>query len=248
MGLNRTYAIGDIHGHLDKLHEVHRWIDRDRRDYFGEVAIVHVGDLVDRGPDSAGVIDLLMSGIALGEPWVVLKGNHDRMMSLFLETPPRRDPGLRAEMDWLDKRIGGRTTLASYGVDSGEDRSHAEIHEAAKQAVPVEHLAFLAGLDTMYQAEGLAYVHAGIRPGVALDQQSEDDLVWIRKPFHEAKEDFDALIVHGHTPVDAVTHYGNRINLDTGVAYGGPLSAIVAEDGAVWCLDENGRQPLNITM
>ncbi|MGR3291614.1 MAG: metallophosphoesterase, partial [Paracoccaceae bacterium] len=112
----RIYAIGDIHGHLDKLRQVHDWIAADRARQGGSDIVVHVGDLVDRGPDSAGVIQYLIDGLKAGENWVVLRGNHDRMMSLYLQTPSAGDGRLRVDYSWLHHRLGGLTTLASYGV------------------------------------------------------------------------------------------------------------------------------------
>jgi serine/threonine protein phosphatase 1 len=240
----RTYAIGDIHGHLDKLVEVHRRIEADRaRTGDAEAPVIHLGDLVDRGPDSAGVVETLRAGIADGQPWQVLKGNHDRLMTLFLQADPQRDPGLRLELDWLSPQLGGRQTLASYGVDTS--RPPADIHRDARQRVPAAHLSFLSDLPVMIRRGPCAFVHAGIRPGVPLDRQAEDDLVWIRRDFHDDYRDHGALIVHGHTPVDAPAHYGNRVNLDSGVAFGGPLSAAVFEDHEVFILDAGGRRPLH---
>lgn len=240
----RSYAIGDIHGHLDSLVQVHHWIEEDQRRYGPGGEIVHVGDLVDRGPDSAGVIDLLIDGINDGKPWVVLKGNHDRLMSYYLEQPSRKDPCLRPEYNWLSKGIGGATTLASYGVAVNDGNDPAAIHPHAIAAVPAQHLRFLENLPLIHQSNGVAFVHAGIKPRVALQDQAEDDLVWIRAEFHNYRGDHGMLIVHGHTPVEAPRHYGNRVNIDTGVAFGGPLTVVVIEDGKVWDLQENGRTPL----
>ena len=244
--MQRVYAIGDIHGQLEKLREVHRWITDDRARNSGDAVTVHVGDLVDRGPDSAGVLDWLITGLARGEPWVVLKGNHDRMMSYFLERPSRRDHLLSSKHEWLSKGLGGRKTLASYGLDV-DKLEEAALHEAAISVVPDAHKSFLAGLETIYQSKSAAFVHAGVRPGIPLDTQIEDDLVWIRREFHEDTRDHGALIVHGHTPVDVVTHYGNRVNIDTGAAYGHALSVVIVEGTRVWQLDENGRTSLDPT-
>ncbi|MBV1868396.1 MAG: metallophosphoesterase [Marinosulfonomonas sp.] len=242
--MQRIYAIGDIHGQLEKLREVHRWISADRARNSDDSIVVHVGDLVDRGPDSAGVLDWLITGLARGEAWVVLKGNHDRMMSYFLERPSRRDHLLSTKHEWLSKGLGGRTTLASYGVDV-DTLEDAALHEAALSAIPDTHKLFLAGLETIFQSDTAAFVHAGVRPGVPFDKQTEDDLVWIRREFHEDTRDHGALVVHGHTPVDVVTHYGNRVNIDTGAAYGRALSVVILEGHKVWQLDENGRTSLD---
>lgn len=241
MSEERIYAVGDIHGHLDKLIEVHDRIDRDRR-AFGPGPIVHVGDLVDRGPDSKGVLDYLIDGIEAGEDWLVLKGNHDRMMLYYLQETPRHDPCLKAEFDWQHPRLGGWETLASYGIDM--DLPQEAMHLAARAAVPAEHREFLADLPLWHRSGGLLFVHAGIRPGIPLDAQREDDLVWIRDPFLYSRADHGVLVIHGHTPVEEVVHLGNRIDIDTGAAFGGPLSAIVIEDGVVHALTRKGRRAL----
>lgn len=240
----RSYAIGDVHGHLDKLIEVQGWIAQDKA-RVGDMAApeVLVGDLVDRGPDVPGVLDHLIAGLGRGEPWVLLKGNHDRMMWHFVQDPSRPDP-LRHDLPWLQANIGGRETLAGYGLDVSLRRPAADIHADALATVPQAHLDLLAGLLPSYRHGGVYFCHAGIRPGVPLDEQVEDDLVWIRGEFHDDTREHGALIVHGHTPVKAVTHYGNRVNLDTGAAYGGPLSAVAIEDGKVWQITAKGRVPL----
>lgn len=236
----RVYAIGDIHGHLDRLADAHALIAEDRaRAGDRDAPVVHVGDLVDRGPDSRGVVEYLMNGQARGENWVVLKGNHDRMMALWLEEAPRRDPCLRAGIEWLGDRLGGREALASWGVDPGLDETG--LHVQARARVPAAHRDFLAGLLPAWRIGDLYFCHAGIRPGVALEDQVEDDLIWIRGEFHASPADHGALVVHGHTPVDAVTHYGNRVNIDTGAGYGRALSAVVIEGRAVWLLTGGGR-------
>lgn len=239
----RTYAIGDIHGHLDLLRLAHDRIAADQARH-GPGPVVHLGDLVDRGPDCRGVIDWLMAGIAGGQDWVVLKGNHDRMCSLFLHDKPLPDPRLRAEYSWLHPRIGGAETLASYGVRSPADRPVAAVHADALAAVPQAHRDFLAARPVSHLREGCLFVHAGIRPGIALADQTEDDLLWIRDIFLDDRRDHGALVVHGHTAIDRPRHYGNRLNLDSGAAYGGPLSAVVIEGGQVFHLTDAGRAPL----
>lgn len=241
----RSYAIGDIHGALDKLRLVHDWIAADRaRTGDMQAPVVHLGDLVDRGPDCRGVIDFLMAGQITGQPWVVLKGNHDRMFALFLDDPNARDPGLRSELSYLHPRIGGGATLASYGVHAPADRPLAPVHADATAAVPQGHRDFLRDLLPWYRHGDTLFVHAGIRPRVALDDQSEDDLLWIRAPFLDHTDPHPWLVVHGHTALDAPAHYGNRVNIDAGAGYGGPLTAIVIEDNAVFTLGPNGRAPL----
>lgn len=243
--MSAAYAIGDIHGHLDLLERAHDLIEADRaRHGTGPAPVVHVGDLVDRGADSSRVISWLAQGQARGEGWVVLKGNHDRLFQRFMDDPAARDPGLRPEHSWLHPRIGGAATLASYGVHAPGDRPVAGVHADALAAVPRDHRAFLAGLGTHHRHGGLLFVHAGVRPGLALAAQTEDDLVWIREPFLSHRAPHPWLVVHGHTALDAATHHGNRINIDSGAAYGGPLSAVVIEGDAAFLLTPGGRQPL----
>jgi serine/threonine protein phosphatase 1 len=237
------YAIGDIHGHLDLLHQVHDLIAADMARH-GAGPVVHVGDLVDRGPDSRGVIDALMAGLERGEDWVVLKGNHDRMFWRFLRDPSELEPGLRSDLSWLHPRLGGADTLRSYGVANAADRPVAAVHAEAREGVPKAHLDFIAALPSLHIAGDCAFVHAGVRPGVALDLQTETDLIWLREPFLSETASHGPLIVHGHTAIDRPRHYGNRLNLDSGAAYGGPLSAVVVEGREAALLTPNGRKRL----
>ncbi|MDZ4096089.1 MAG: metallophosphoesterase family protein [Paracoccaceae bacterium] len=241
----RTYAIGDIHGHLDLLQEVHARIATDRATTGDHDApIVHLGDLVDRGPDSRGVVEYLRQGVDAGENWVVLKGNHDRMFTLYLDDFKTQDPGLRRDLSWLHPRLGGTETLASYGVPNAGARRLATVFAEAVAAVPINHRSFLEARPTSLQRGEVIFVHAGIRPGIALDDQNETDLVWIRDTFLNDPRDHGALIVHGHTAIDVPTHYGNRLNIDSSAAYGGPLSAVVIEGRAVFNLSAAGRVPV----
>lgn len=238
--MTRIYAVGDIHGYLDELHRAHDLIAADRVACGdADATVVHLGDLADRGPNSAGVISYLMEGMAAGEPWMVIKGNHDRMFTHYMKTPPQRDP-LRGDLWWLDAPLGGAQTLASYGVDL----EAPDVHGQALAKVPDDHVAFLEALPLSHREGEVFFCHAGVRPGVALADQVEDDLVWIRGEFHASQADHGALIVHGHTPVDAATDYGNRINLDSGAGYGRPISAVVIEGREVWLLTDEGRVPL----
>lgn len=234
------YAVGDIHGDLDQLKTAHARIVADAagRDY----TVIHIGDLVDRRPHSKGVIDYLIAGQAAGQPWVVLRGNHDRMFAIFLQDPFAADPMLRPDYTWLHPRLGGRTTLESYGVTYQDDKPLQQLHAETIAAVPQAHVDYLSGLPNVWQNDRYFFCHAGVKPGVALDQQVEDDLIWIRQPFHLSREPYAKVIVHGHTPVDEVVHYGNRINIDTGAAYGKKLSTIVLDGAQVQQLTQTGRQ------
>lgn len=232
------YAIGDVHGQLDLLRHAHDLVARDGGT--GAV-IVHVGDLVDRGPDSRGVIQHLIDGQAAGRPWAVVKGNHDRLMSKYLDDPGWLDPGLSTPVPWVQHHgLGAATTLQSYGVDPAA----RDVHARFLAAVPAAHRVWLRGLPTSYLHPRALFVHAGIRPGVDLYAQTEDDLVWIRKPFLHSPADHGILVVHGHSPVEKATHYGNRLNIDTGAAYGGPLSVVKLDDNGVWLLTDSGAEPL----
>ena len=241
----RSYAIGDIHGHLDKLIAAHDLIARDRaavRD--DEAPVVHVGDLNDRGPDSRGVIEWLAARTGEDPRLIVLKGNHDRMFTGFLADPHAQDEGLKPKYRWLDPMLGGAETLASYGVDAAPDRPLEEVHAEALARVPQAHVRFLVSRPTSVLFGQALYVHAGVRAGVGLRDQTETDLVWIRQSFLDDTRDHGALVVHGHTAIGQATHYGNRLNIDSSVAYGGPLSAVVVEGRDAWLLTGDGRVPL----
>ncbi len=239
------YAIGDIHGDYDQLCSIHQFIEEDiRLNRVCDHKIVHVGDLVDRRFQSSEVIEFLLKGIQRNEPWVVLKGNHDRLFTMFLENPSAKDPVLRPDYSWLHPRMGGRDTLLSYGVEYRDDKPLEALRDEAVQAVPATHVEFLRNLPLQYETAKVFFCHAGVNPNTPLSDQSEDDLLWIRAPFQSWTEPFEKLIVHGHTPVDQVTHYGNRINIDTGAAWGEKLSAIVMEDNVVWQIIATGRQQI----
>lgn len=241
----RSYAIGDIHGHIALLRAAHARIAADKAACGDtDAPIVHIGDLVDRGPDSRAVIEYLAAGVAAGENWVVLKGNHDRMFSLFLNDPILQDPLLREDLSYLHPRIGGGPTLASYGVANASDRPLAPVHAEAVAAVPAAHRAFLASRPTQFAHGEAMFVHAGIRPGIAIQDQVEDDLTWIRDPFLGYRGGYPWLVVHGHTALNAAVHYGNRLNIDSSAAYGGPLTAVVIDGRDVSVLNDAGRTPL----
>jgi serine/threonine protein phosphatase 1 len=213
----RVYAIGDIHGCADQLAALHAQIaqDLDRRPIAAPL-LLHIGDYVDRGPDTSGVIERLCAGSPIdGVPTVNLLGNHENTMMEALA-------GERAAAtDWLF--AGGRPTLESYGVDPGSPR------EGWRAALPESHLRFLQGLALMHREGGYAFVHAGVRPGVPLDAQARDDMLRMRQPFLYSEADFGAVVVHGHTPVKHPVIRHNRIAIDTGAVFGGKLTCLVLE-------------------
>ena len=240
-GAAPIFAIGDIHGQADFLDEALSLIHDDEH---AGAPVVFVGDLVDRGPDSRGVIDTLIEGIAEGEPWIVLKGNHDRYLTRFLADARYRDANTSKNYHWLDDPIGGRATLASYGVDVDPRRPVADIHADALAAIPRAHVDFIDALPLLHQTADHAFVHAGIRPGVALHRQTEDDLLWIRREFLDDPRDHGPLIVHGHTPQDYPVRLPNRLNTDGGAGYGRPLVPVLLLGREAFALTEFGRARL----
>lgn len=237
------YAIGDIHGQVAELERVLALIQADGG---ADAKVVFLGDYTDRGPDSRAVLDVLIEGRDAGKNWTFLKGNHDRMFEWFMEpTAPRADPYLMVQFYWLHPRLGGDTTLASYGVDASDQRREKDVHAEALRAVPHSHVDFLKGLQLSHTAGDVLFVHAGIRPGISLEKQTEEDLLWIRQQFHNETAPHPKLVVHGHTPVDVPTHYGNRVNLDSGAGYGAPLTVAVFEGTDTWLLTSRGRMPIN---
>ena len=233
------YVIPDIHGQLALLTEA---LDRITKDGGTEARIVFLGDYVDRGPDSRGVIETLMAGQAAGRDWITLRGNHDQMFLDFLDQGRIDNPRMsKPGYTWQHHRLGGIETLASYGITATEsDRKHAE----SVATVPQSHRDWLAGLPLTHMTDDLLLVHAGIRPGISLAEQDTDDLMWIRDEFHDHKGPYPWLIVHGHTPVDLPTHFGNRIDLDGGAGWGRALWPAVFEGKKCWLLTENGREGL----
>ena len=235
------YAVGDIHGQLDMLLNA---LDLITRDGGPAAEIVFLGDLVDRGPDSRGVIEHLMQGQAEGRRWHVLKGNHDRLFDGFVRTGFQYDPRVRTGLGWLHQRMGGLATLTSYGIENVSDPGTERDIQAARAVVPQAHLDFLGGLSLWHRHQELLFVHAGILPEVGLEDQTEDDLVWIRDPFLNHVDPHPWLVVHGHTALDHPQHFGNRIDLDGGAGYGRPIHPAVFEGRDCWLLGDLGRVPL----
>jgi len=235
------YAIGDIHGQFDGLLGA---LDLITADGGPDAEIVFLGDLVDRGPDSRGVIDHLMQGQAAGRRWHVLKGNHDRLFEGFVRAGLQYDPRIKSGLGWLHPRLGGAATLDSYGLENVSDPGAQADIQAARVAVPQTHVDFLGRLPLWHRHLDLLFVHAGILPRVALEEQIEDDLIWIRDPFLSHIDPHPWLVVHGHTALDHPRHFGNRIDLDGGAGYGRPIHPAVFEGRDCWLLSEQGRVPL----
>ena len=233
-----VFVIPDIHGHKAKLDLA---LSRIAAQGGLDAPVVFLGDYVDRGPDSRGVIETLIRGIEAGRHWVVLRGNHDQLFLDFLETGALRCNRLRAGLTWLHPRMGGAETLASYGVTASEDRPNLG---SARAAVPRAHRDFLASLPYWHRYGDLLLVHAGIRPGVPLDRQCTDDLLWIRDEFLIDPCDHGPLIVHGHTPVDWPEHRGNRVALDGGAGWGRDLHVAMISGRKVSLLRAEGAEVL----
>ncbi len=234
------YAIPDIHGQKAFLDHALALIDTDGG---RDARIVFLGDYIDRGPDSRGVIDTLVEGQAKGRDWICLRGNHDTYLPRFFDAGEVYSSKGHPDLPWWAARLGGDATLASYGIEI-EGKSDAQILEETRTKVPQAHRDFLANCPLYHQEPGLIFVHAGLRPGIALEDQTAEDLMWIREPFLSDPRDHGALVVHGHTALDTPCHNGNRINLDGGAGWGRPLHPAVIENGAVWLLTDDGRQPL----
>ena len=218
----RVYAVGDVHGCVEQLEALHRAIAHDLADRpVAAALLIHLGDYVDRGPDSAAVVALLAAGPPIaGLPTLNLMGNHEHMMLDALASGDAEAAGL-----WLSN--GGADTLFSWGVP----RQTKPADWAA--CIPLPHLAFLRNLAMTHQEGPYLFVHAGIRPGVRLRQQVREDLLWIREPFLSAKGDHGMVVVHGHTPVREPVVRANRIGIDTGAVMGGALTCAVLEDDRV---------------
>jgi len=219
----RLYVVGDIHGRSDLLDRMVLEIRRDLEAHpIGACLTVTLGDYLDRGPDSRGVLDRLVRN-PFPTDFVALKGNHEELFERFL-----RDPSVAGQ--W--RRLGGLETLRSYGVPVRSlmaGRDYQQATEALRAAVPQAHLEFLASLKMSLTVGRYFLCHAGIRPGVPLEAQSADDLLWIREQFLDSRADFGKIVVHGHTPVEQPEVRPNRINIDTGAFMTGRLTCVALE-------------------
>jgi serine/threonine protein phosphatase 1 len=223
----RVYAIGDIHGRLDLFSEmIERIEEDDARRGPASTTVVLLGDLIDRGPDSAGVIDAARAW-AQRRPLRVLAGNHEEM---FLKSFDKAET-LRHFL-----RFGGRETLLSYPIGLAEYQSLSleELQQRMPQIVPAEHVAYLESLEDSVTIGDYLFVHAGIRPGVPLADQSQSDLRWIREMFIEDSRDHGCIVVHGHTICDDVEEMPNRIGIDTGAYKSGRLTCLALEGDQRW--------------
>jgi len=218
-----VYAVGDIHGRLDLFDML---VEKIRNDHARCVPrqrglVVLLGDYIDRGPSSAGVIDSILNfGTSTGLTLRALKGNHEQALLNFLSDPVGGAP-------WLSH--GGIEALASYGVGappSPQPSDLTEIRNQLAEALPAAHLAFLRSLKTLLVFGDYIFVHAGLRPGRPIEEQTEADLLWIRDDFLRKPWLDDSVVVHGHTPISAVDLDSNKIGVDTGAFATGVLTAL----------------------
>ena len=234
----RLYAIGDVHGRDDLLGELLRKIEADHAARGpANLILVFLGDLVDRGASSAQVVERLRTYRPSGARVIFLAGNHEEVMLRILDG----DVGVLP--DWL--RFGGAECLRSYGLEPKRLR-HMEPGEALaaiRAAIPPNHADFLHSFDDTFRAGGYLFVHAGIRPGVPLDEQARADLRWIREPFLSDRAEHGFVVVHGHTVREQVEERANRIGIDTGAYRSGVLTALGLEAGDRWLLQATDIEP-----
>ena len=231
----RVYAVGDIHGRLDLLDEMLGLIEDDIVERpLATIRQCFLGDLIDRGPDSAGVIERLSSLRHFPAKPLFLMGNHEEVLLNVLNAQPD------LAYDWLG--FGGDACAESYGVSAAALLAMKEerIAEVLRAAIPQRHVAFLQSFGDTFRFGDYLFVHAGIRPGVTIEQQQLKDLRWIRQPFLSDEHDHGCMVVHGHTVSDGVERRPNRIGIDTGAYRTGVLTAAVVEGSGLGFLATGG--------
>ncbi|MCB8882814.1 serine/threonine protein phosphatase [Acidisoma cellulosilytica] len=213
----RIYAIGDVHGCVAAHAAI---LDQIAEDYaarpVAQAVVIHMGDLIDRGPDSATVLERISRGSPIGGDFINLRGNHEELcLAAFAQ-------GGEVAASW--RRNGGETCLADWGVPL-----KAPSEDWARYVPPAQ-MAVMLGERIFFRAGGYFFAHAGVRPGVPLAEQDPHDMVWIREPFLSWPGRLEAVVVHGHTPKDQPEIRAHRIGIDTGAVYGGRLTAVVLEE------------------
>ena len=232
----RAYAIGDIHGRLDLLDDLLRRVEEDiARRKPKKTYIVFLGDFVDRGPDSAGVVERLRTWRPRHGRPIFLAGNHEEVLLTILGGDASILPS------WL--KFGGAECAQSYGIDVDALRrmEDDEAIEAIRAKVPRSHREFLANMADTFRFGDYLFVHAGIRPGLAVEDQDPHDLRWIREPFLGDAKEHGFIVVHGHTIVAEVDERPNRIAIDTGADHSGILTALGVEDRDRWLIATGSR-------
>ncbi|MBA3677893.1 MAG: serine/threonine protein phosphatase [Sphingosinicella sp.] len=231
----RVYAVGDIHGRLDLLDRIIESIrEDDERRGRANTRLIFLGDLVDRGPDSKGVIDRLIQLRNSGVVATFLLGNHDE---IFLKALAGDIKAAR-----MLTRIGGRETILSYGMSLEEYQAY-DFHELVRvlgRLVPSGHVEFLSTFEDYAEVGDFLFVHAGVRPGIPIDEQVPTDLRWIRREFLNSRLAHDRMVVHGHSISDEIDVRSNRIGIDTGAFASGRLTALGLEGQDIWFLTATG--------
>ncbi len=228
----RLYAIGDIHGRLDLLEALLAKISADRAAH--EAArhkLIFLGDYVDRGNHSRELLDLFSQGPIDGFETIYLRGNHEDFLLRFLDDS-------KGGSNWL--YYGGANTLISYGIQASpleaDPNRLIAIQQKLRAALPDSHLTFLRGLEFSYVVGDYFFVHAGVRPGTALAEQSKEDLLWIRDKFLASTADHGSVVVHGHSVRMRPEMLANRIGIDTGAYDTGVLTCLVLQGEGQWLL------------
>lgn len=226
----RIAAIGDLHGRIDLLRQVGDRLDGFAADPDRRLIEVYLGDYVDRGGHSQAVLDYLRERSTLKDRDVVcLAGNHEHMLLAAMDSD-------REFQSWMS--YGGQTTLLSYGLSLAQAKTDpTRAREAFRAALPQSHLDFLSSLAVCYRRGSFFFAHAGVRPGIPLEQQTAKDLLWIRRAFLSSSVDFGAVVVHGHTPVTQPEFRRNRICIDTGAYGSGVLTCLTITSDAVSTFD-----------
>jgi serine/threonine protein phosphatase 1 len=224
----RVYAVGDVHGRADLLKQLFSGIDADLAAHpIQRVIHVFLGDYIDRGPASREVLDLLIERGRQYRSSVFLKGNHEAFLEMVLRQP-------EIFSDW--RQVGGIATLLSYGIKPSFNPDPSERKALAKalaKALPQAHRHFLRRLRLSFSCGDFFFAHAGVRPGIPLAKQKEEDLLWIRDDFLRCEDDFGKIIVHGHSPVREAEFHSNRVNIDTGAYATGQLTCLRIERDCV---------------
>ncbi len=240
---HRAYVIGDVHGRADLLDRLLAGIEAEiAQSPQRKLSIIFLGDIVDRGPASAQVVERLRTFSTPGASVHFVMGNHEEIMLRVI----------KGESDlfksWL--RFGGTETLRSYGVDPSELRKLSGNQLAAKlrKSIPASHREFISSFVDTISFGDYVFVHAGIRPGIALSEQSNSDLRWIREPFLEDRSDHGFVVVHGHTITNEVEVCPNRIGIDTGAFCTGTLTALAIEGSKRWLIQTAGSDTRRLSL
>lgn len=231
----RIYAVGDIHGRLDLLEQLLEQIEVDDASrVVAETTVIFLGDLIDRGPDSAQVIQRLLELSKRSGQVRFLLGNHEEVFLKAMAGDPKALP--------FFVRIGGKPTILSYGISEAVygASDYPELLDLMRKQIPQAHIDFLSGFEDLIVIGDYVFVHAGVLPGVPLDEQTSGTLRWIREEFLNHGSPFEKIVVHGHTITEQVDERATRIGLDTGAYSSGRLTAMGFEGTNRWVLQTSG--------